>query len=161
MRTIFLIPVLAALAAPPLQAQDDQLPPQRRMALQQEVMRRFMENYRVQVALDDEQFARFEEITRQSMERRTELLRRERTLWMALQGQMRPGVAADADSLTNLMEELVAVQQQRVDDARADLARYGEFLDPVQQAQLMLSLRRLQFQIEGARMRQRGPQGMQ
>ena len=80
---------------------------------------------------------------------------------MALQGQMRPGVAADADSLEVLMEALIAVQQERVDQARADMERYSEFLDPVQQAQLMLSLRRLQFQIEGARMRQRGPPGME
>ncbi len=160
MRKILLIPALAALAVAPLQAQDDR-PPQRRMQLQQEVMHRFMENYRSQVTLDDEQFAQFEEITRQSMERRGELLRHERGLWMALQGQMRPGVAADADSLTTLMEALLAVQQERVDQARADMERYAEFLDPVQQAQLVLSLRRLQFQIEGARMRQRSPPGMQ
>ena len=160
MRTILLIPTLVALAVPQLRAQDDQ-PPQRRIVLQQEVMRRFMENYRSQVVLDEEQFARFEEITLQSMERRNVLLQRERELWMALQGQMRPGVAADADSLDGLMDALVTVQQERVDQIHADRERYAEFLDAVQQAQLMLSLRRLQFQIEGARMRQRGPPGMQ
>ncbi len=158
MRTILLIPVLAALVAQPLTAQD---PPERRQQLQQEVMRRFTENYRTQVGLDDEQFARFEETARQSMERRMEALQRERQLWMALQGQMRPGVAADADSLRTMMAALIDIQQERVDRAREEMATYGEFLTPVQQAQLMLSLRRLQFQIEGARMRQRRQPGMQ
>ena len=158
MRTILLIPVLAALVAQPLTAQD---PPERRQQLQQEVMRRFTENYRTQVGLDDEQFARFEETAQQSMERRMEALQRERQLWMALQGQMRPGVAADADSLRTMMAALIDIQQERVDRAREEMATYGEFLTPVQQAQLMLSLRRLQHQIEGARMRQRRQPAMQ
>lgn len=158
MRTILLIPAFAALAIQPVAAQE---PPARRQQLQQEVMRRFTDNYRTQVGLDDEQFARFEETARQSMERRMEALQRERQLWMALQGQMRPGVAADEDSLRTMMAALIGIQQERVDRAREEMAIYGEFLTPVQQAQLMLSLRRLQFQIEGARMRQRGRPGMQ
>lgn len=157
MRTILLIPAFAALAMQPVAAQE---PPGRRQQLQQEVMRRFTENYRVQVGLDDEQAARFEETAGQSMEHRTQALQRERELWMALQDQMRPGVAADEDSLQTLMAALIDVQQERVDRAREEMATYGEFLTPVQQAQLMLSLRRLQFQIEGARGRQRGPPGM-
>ena len=158
MRTTLLITALAALAVQQVAAQEH---PGRRQQLQQEVMRRFTENYRTQVGLDDEQFARFEETARQSMERRMEALQRERQLWMALQGQMRPGVAADADSLRTMMAALMDIQQERVDRAREEMAIYGEFLTPVQQAQLMLSLRRLQHQIEGARMRQRGPPGMQ
>ena len=158
MRTTLLITALAALAVQQVAAQEH---PGRRQQLQQEVMRRFTENYRTQVGLDDEQFARFEETARQSMERRMEALQRERQLWMALQGQMRPGVAADADSLGTMMAALIDIQQERVDRAREEMATYGEFLTPVQQAQLMLSLRRLQFQIEGARMRQRRQPGMQ
>ena len=158
MRTTLLITAFAALAVQPVAAQEA---PARRQQLQQEVMRRFTENYRTQVGLDDEQFARFEETARQSMERRMEALQRERQLWMALQGQMRPGVAADADSLGTMMAALIDIQQERVDRAREEMATYGEFLTPVQQAQLMLSLRRLQFQIEGARMRQRRQPGMQ
>lgn len=158
MRTILLIPAFAALAIQPIAAQE---PPGRRQQLQQEVMQRFTENYRTQVGLDDEQFARFEETARQSMQRRMEALQRERQLWMALQGQMRPGVAADADSLRTMMAALIDIQQARVDRAREEMTIYGEFLTPVQQAQLMLSLRRLQHQIEGARMRQRRQPGMQ
>ncbi len=156
MRTILLVPALAALTVQPLTAQE---PPERRQQLQQEVMRRFTENYRAQVGLDDEQAARFEETAQRSMEHRTTALQRERQLWMALQGQMRPGVGADEDSLRTLMAALIDIQQERVDQTREEMAAYGEFLTPVQQAQLMLSLRRLQHQIEGARMRQRGPPG--
>ena len=156
MRTILLIPAFAALAMQPVSAQE---PPERRQQLQQEVMRRFTDNYRVQVGLDEEQAARFQHTAQESMERRTEALHRERGLWMALQWQMRPGVAADEDSLRTLMAALIDVQQERVDQAREEMASYGEFLTPVQQAQLMLSMRRFQSQMEGARMRQRGPPG--
>ena len=158
MRTILLIPAFAALAMQPVSAQE---PPERRQQLQQEVMRRFNENYRVQVGLDEEQAALFEHTAQQSMEHRTQALHRERQLWMALQDQMRPGVAADEDSVRTLMAALIDVQQKRVDRAREEMVTYGEFLTPVQQAQLMLSLRRFQAQMEGARMRQRGPPGMQ
>ena len=158
MRTILLISASAMLAMQPLAAQE---PAGRRQQLQQEVMRRFVENYRVQAGLDDEQFARFAEATRHSMERRTEALQRERQLWMALQAQMRPGVAADEDSLRTMMAALIDIQQEHVDEAREEMATAAEFLTPVQQAQLMLAVRRLQSQIEGARGRHRGQPRMQ
>ena len=86
---------------------------------------------------------------------------RERQLWMALQAQMRPGVAADEDSLRTMMAALIEIQQEHVDEAREEMATAAEFLTPVQQAQLMLAVRRLQSQIEGARGRHRGQPGMQ
>ncbi len=75
---------------------------------------------------------------------------------------MRPGVAADPDSLNTLMDALIQVQADRVEQARTEQAEYAEFLTPVQRAQLTLSWRRLQGQIEQVRQRMRGrrPPGM-
>jgi len=147
MRTLLLGIAMTTLAAGPLLAQN----PPRRQQLQQQVVQRFMTNYRAQAGLNDEQFTRFQEVIQYSFQLRTESLQQERQLWMALEGQMRPGVAADADSLEALMNAIIDIQQQRVDQSRAELERYASFLDPVQRAQLTIAWRRLQMQIEGVR----------
>ena len=147
MRTLLLGIAMTTLAAGPLLAQN----PPRRQQLQQQVVQRFMTNYRAQAGLNDEQFTRFQEVIQYSFQLRTESLQQERQLWMALEGQMRPGVAADADSLEALMNVIIDIQQQRVDQSRAELERYASFLDPVQRAQLTIAWRRLQMQIEGVR----------
>lgn len=154
MRTLLLGIVITALAAGPLSAQNRA----GRQQLQQEVVQRFMMNYRSQAGLNDEQYATFQEVIRNSFQRRTASLQYERQLWLELEGQMRPGVAADADSLEMLMNAIIDVQQERVDQARAELDEYATFLDPVQRAQLTIAWRRLQMQIEGVRGRGLGVQ---
>ncbi len=120
----------------------------RRDRLQEEVIRRFMENYRSQAGLDDEQYTRFRDVAQQAFEARNAFNRRERTVWRALEGQMRPGVAADPDSVTQLLDTLVDLQGERVARVRAEQEEFATFLSPVQRAQLTLALRRLQNQIE-------------
>jgi hypothetical protein len=121
--------------------------PQRRQLLQQ-VIERLLENGRVQAGLTDEQFGRYREIARRSIATRNEIQGRERALWRALEGQMRPGVAANEDSATALMDSLVAVPEQLVDLTQAEQREYAEFLNPVQRAQLMLTHRRFQNNIQ-------------
>jgi hypothetical protein len=111
-------------------------------------MERFMENYRSQAGLTDQQFTQFRDLARQAFEERTEFNRRERALWRALEGQMRPGIAADADSLTALLDRLVNLQDERVQRARSEQQQFAQFLSPVQRAQLTLAIRRLQNQVE-------------
>jgi hypothetical protein len=147
MRTLLLGIALTTLATGQLLAQN----PPRRQQLQQQVVERFMANYRSQAGLDDEQFTRFREVIRNSFQQRTYSLQRERQLWMELEGQMRPGVAADRDSLDFLMNAILDVQAERVEQARGELEEYAAFLSPVQVAQLTLAWRRLQVQIEGVR----------
>ena len=159
MRTLLLGIALTALAAGPLLAQN----PPRRQQLQQQVVQRFMANYRSQAGLTDEQYTRFQDVIRNSFQQRTQSLQMERELWLALEAQMRPGVAADADSLNTLMNAVLDIQVERVGQARAELEEYSTFLDPVQVAQLTIAWRRLQMQIEGVRgmgMQRRQVQGV-
>ncbi len=143
----FLLALLAGVVlAGPVGAQN-QPGPQRRQLLQQ-VIERLLENGRVQAGLTDEQFGRYREIARRSIARRNEIQGRERVLWRALEGQMRPGVAADEDSATALIDSLIAVPGQLVDLMRAEQREYGEFLTPVQRAQLMLIHRRFENNIQ-------------
>lgn len=159
MRKLWLTVVLLLVGGMAAQAQQ---PGMRRQQLQQQVMTRLMENYRVQAGLDDDQFDALRRVMKESLERRAELQQRERALWVALEGQMRPGVAADADSLTRTMDSLIEIQNELVEQQRLDLQRYSEFLNPVQRAQLMLLTRRFQNnvnQIMQRRMQQGRPPG--
>lgn len=157
MRGTIMLALLLAVPATPLVAQNPQV---RRQMLQQQVVERFMANYRSQAGLSNEQYGRLADVTRESFEARAELARRERDLWFALEGQMRPGVAANADSVTTLIDRLLAVEAERLDRARAEQREFATFLNPVQRAQLTLAWRRLQMQIERVRGGQmRGPGG--
>ncbi len=135
---------LATVLAAPVQAQERPAPER----LREQVMRRFMENYRNQAGLTDEQFARFQDVARRAWETRRELEQRERALLRALEGQMRPGIAADQDSVAGLIDALIDAQAARVRHAQSDQEEYAAFLDPVQRAQLVLAWRRLERQIQ-------------
>jgi len=133
---------------------------QPRDSLQGRVMMRFLQNYRQSAELDDDQVAQLREALRQSFEGRAEVRQRERRLLVALDGQLKPGVAANRDSLTRLLDGLVEVQQQQVELARQEQARFAEFLSPVQRAILTMHFRRFQQQIERVRRPMRTPPGM-
>ena len=156
----FLVVLLVCVAAPAV-AQQPQ--PAQEEALRRQVMERFMENYRNQAGLTPEQFDRFTEIALRSFRERRQLELRQRQLVRALEGQLRPGVAADQDSLIVLLDAMTQARQELVNLGRRDLEEYATFLDPVQRAQLIVSLERFQQQIENLirrRAQQRRPQGL-
>ena len=123
-------------------------PGMRRQELQQQIVQRFMQNVRAQAGLSDDQFDRFGQVTRDSFGERAEIARRELSLWRALEGQMRPGVAAVPDSLTALMTRIIEAQEERAALTRVETGQFESFLDPVQRAEVMLAWRRLQMQID-------------
>jgi len=152
MRALTLTALLAIALTSVGQAQQGQM--RQRQRLQQQVMQRYMQSYRQQAGLSDDQFRQFTEMTGRAFSQRAELREQERALWQALEEQMRPGVAADADSLTKLMDDIVEIQNEIVETERENQEELAKFLTPVQRAQLMLSQRRLQMNIEEI-MRQR------
>ncbi len=81
---------------------------------------------------------------RRSFEERREIQRAEREAWRALEGQMRPGVAADPDSLEALIGAIVDARARSIERLRAELDEFATFLNPVQRAQLLISMERLQ-----------------
>ncbi len=158
MRALSLTMVLIVAATSVVSAQQGQM--RQRQMLQQQVMQRYMENYKQQAGLNDEQFQDFTQLTERAFNERRELQQRERVLWQALEGQMKPGVAADADSLVNLIDAIFDVQEELIETERRNQADLAEFLTPVQRAQLMLSQRRLQHNIQNVmRNRQQNMEG--
>ena len=146
MRTLCLVLFAAVVSFGPVGAQDQTI--RQRRQLQQQVIERLFQNARMQAGLTDAQFERYREIARQSIASSNAIQARERELWMALEGQMRPGVAADEDSVEVLIDSLVAIPEQRIELARANQRAYSEFLTPVQRAQLMLTHRRFENNIQ-------------
>ncbi len=146
MRALSLTMALIVAGTSVVSAQQGQM--RQRQMLQQQVMQRYMQNYKQQAGLNDKQFQDFTQLTERAYNERTELQQRERVLWQALEGQMKPGVAADADSLVNLIDAIFDVQEELIETERRNQADMAEFLTPVQRAQLMLSQRRLQHNIQ-------------
>ena len=122
--------------------------PQARQRLLQQITERFMENYRQTAGLTPDQNQKFRAIAQRSFEQRRERQQRERQLFQALEAQMRPGVAANADSVTRLLDAIVASREATVEQARNDQKDFAAFLSPVQRAQLFLQFERLQRNIE-------------
>jgi hypothetical protein len=139
--------------ASPLEAQN-QGPA--RQALVQRITQQFLENYRSQAALTPEQYQRFRIVAQRSFELRQQRQRRDQEIWRALQSQMRPGFAANPDSVSRLLDAIVSSRAGAAEQARADDKEFSTFLSPVQRAQLFLALERLQRNVERIRQRIQG-----
>lgn len=146
MRTLFIVLTAAVLGWGSVVAQDP--PVQQRRILQQQVVERLLQNVQAQTGMTEEQFDRYREIARRSIEARNEIRRRERELWRELEGEMRPGVAADEDQVLELIDALVAVGREKVELVESEQQEYAEFLTPVQRAQLLIVHRRFERNIQ-------------
>jgi hypothetical protein len=137
--------VALGLFTTPLWAQQ-QLP--RRQALIQQITERFMGNFRQQAGLTPEQYQKFRGVAQRSFQERRLRQQQEQEFWRALESQMRPGVAANPDSVTKLLDGIVAIRTANLEALRADQKEYATFLSPVQRAHLFLQFERLQRNIE-------------
>lgn len=142
---LWLLGGLTLLAWTPVGAQEPDMPPER---LRQQIMERFLMNYRQLAGLTEDQFRQFQQVALGSWQARRTLEQRERQLFRALEGQLRPGIAAQPDSVRTLLDSLLAVQETRLAQARRDQEAYAQFLSPVQRAQLVLMTARFEHQIE-------------
>ena len=151
MRTAILGVVLVFLTGP-LAAQE-QGPPARD-ALRRQVLERFMQNFIQQAGLDDEQRVEFQQTTQRQFGERVQQQRRRRQLVRALDEQMRPGVAANPDSVIALLESFVLVGEEIAATVRTHQEEYAAFLTPVQRGLFLIHYERFQRQIEGVQRRQ-------
>jgi Spy/CpxP family protein refolding chaperone len=146
MRRFVAIVALAILAAP-LAAQQPQGRPNRE-ALRQMVMERFLQTFHDQAGLTPDQDEKFRDVFRRAMQQRQEAQQQEQALWRALEGQMRPGVAANADSVNKLLDGIVAQRTAQVDLLRSENQQLAQFLSPVQRAQFAIMWEHFQQQVQ-------------
>lgn len=136
-------------------------PPPRAPALRRELEQRFAAQMREQLQLTGDQETRVRAIMSGYAERRRTLESEERALRQALNGQLRPGIAATPDSVTKLVD---AISASRVDYAKLiqdEMRELGTVLDPVQRGQLFLMrdrvLQRVRELRDASRMRGQPP----
>jgi hypothetical protein len=131
--------------------------------LRRRIEERFAQRVQEQLGLTDQQTGRLRATSREYGERRRALETRERDLRMALTGQLRPGVAADQDSVTRLTRALVELRVDYAKTWRDEMSELS-YLTPVQRAQLYLMRDRLLQRVQeirdqhgGWRRRRAGP----
>jgi Spy/CpxP family protein refolding chaperone len=151
--------ILAALPAS-LAAQQRQGRPNRE-ALRQMVIERFVQTFHDQAGLTADQDQKFRDVFRRAMQQRQDAQEHEQELWRALEAQMRPGVAANADSVNKLLDGVVAARAAQVDLLRTENQQMAQFLSPVQRAQFAIMWEHFQQQVQDImrrRMQMRGGQ---
>jgi hypothetical protein len=134
----------ALILAPPLRAQNqDPGEPERAGQLRQQVEGRFGERVKERLQLSDDQMIRLRGTARTYGARRRELAERERGIREALAEQLRPGAAANQDSVSRLTDALVGIRDAHAHALRDENREMSEYLPPVQRSQLFVMRERL------------------
>ena len=158
----FVFPGLAVLAmlGAPLAAQDSTAPGPRAPALRRLIEERFAARIQEQLGLSNEQMTKLRTTTARFGGRRRELEGRQLAMRRALALQLRPGTAANQDSVANLTDDLLAGRVAYAQTFRDELSELKTYLDPVQRAQLMAMRERLLHRAQQFRERQGEGDGM-
>ncbi|HXY20359.1 MAG TPA: hypothetical protein VEH83_10225 [Gemmatimonadales bacterium] len=126
---------------------------QRAEQLRAMIEERFAQRVKVELGLTDQQLGRLREAMRADRDRRLHLRDREVDLRRAIFDQMRPGVAANQDSLSRLQDALVQNHVARAQLEQQNERELAQFLTPVQRARLLqmrqMLLQRIQTIREG------------
>ena len=145
MRTLWgmaLVVTLVGLAMP-VQAQEPAPGRPRLEELRRRVRERFTARIRAELNLTPDQMQRLRGTVGTYAGQRRELEASQRSLREALGGQLRPGVAANPDSVARLTDELMDVRVRFAESFRSEQRELARFLDPIQRAKITLLRDRL------------------
>ncbi len=107
------------------------------------IEQRFAARVQEQLGLSNDQMTRLRATTIKFGGRRRDLEGRQITIRRALANQLRPGVAADQDSVARLTDDLLSGRVAYAQTFRDELAELKTYMTPVQRAQLMTMRERL------------------
>jgi hypothetical protein len=155
-RFVFVVVALTSLMAAPVWAQDSTAPGPRGPGLRRLIEERFAARLKEQLGLSNEQMKRLRETTGKFGGRRRELEGRQLAIRRALALQLRPGTAADQDSVAKLTDDLLSGRVAYAQTFRDESAELKEYLNPVQRAQLMALRERLLLRAQQFRDRRGG-----
>jgi len=159
-RLVWLVAFLAVGVAPVVRAQNDSAASPQAEQMRRQIEFRFGQQVQATLGLTDQQAAQLRATFQTYSQQRRAMERNERALKQALQAQLLPGVAANADSVARMTDQLLALKvtyAQTFVDENHDMARY---LSPVQRAEFQVMRERLLARIEDIR-RQRQQRMMQ
>jgi hypothetical protein len=138
--------------APVAKAQDTtEVEGPRAEALRQLIEERFAQRLTTELGLDQEQSTRVRVVLSTWAVRRRALEREERRNRQQLGAAMRPGVAANDQAVTRLVDQLVTGRVAYVQTFKDELADLAPILTPVQRAQYVLMRDRLWQRVQEIR----------
>jgi len=147
----WLVTAVVLAVAPPLRAQDSGDDSPQAARIRQQIEQRFAQQIQANLGLSDEQAVKLRATFNSYAPKRRAMEQEERAIKRGLQGQLRPGIAANADSVAKLVDRLlelkVAYAQSFVDENR----EMSTYLTPVQRAQFQVMRERLMARIEEIR----------
>lgn len=143
-RLMLAMGALLVVAPVAVEAQEQDTAAAPRSARQQ-VEERFAQRVKEELGLTDDETQKLRTVARGWFDKRRALEAEERALRQALAGQLRPGIAANSDSVTKLTQRLLDLKVTYAETYRQENRELG-FLTPVQRAQYY-SLRERLLQI--------------
>jgi hypothetical protein len=106
--------------------------------LRHQIEERFASKAQERLGLTDDQTAKLRATSQQFGTRRSELRTRGHRLREALEGQLRPGLAANQDSVAKLTDAMIELRMAQAQVARDEIKEQSKYLNPVQRAQLYI-----------------------
>lgn len=145
--TICAVILLAAGALPaPAQQQPPRMNPRAPM-LRARVEEAFLRRARQEMALNDDQAQRLGRVLEASGARRADLDEADRMARQALMSQLRPGIAANTDSVARLVDAITANRVAHAETFRGEMRELNDILSPVQRGQFLLLRDRMLNQV--------------
>lgn len=163
LRFLMTLAVVTALLTPAAHAQRPGgrgAPPPRAEALRQELEERFLERLQSQLGLSPEQETKVQAILRGFAAKRRTFEVEERELRRSLSEQLRPGIAANQDSVARVVDGLTANRVAYAQLIQGEMKELGAVLTPIQRGQLFLMREQLFMRAQELReraMKNRGP----
>ncbi|HZI75280.1 MAG TPA: Spy/CpxP family protein refolding chaperone [Gemmatimonadales bacterium] len=121
----------------------DSTPEQRPDSLHQRMGDRFAARVQHELGLTNDQAAKLRASSQTYGARRRELRSKEIALREALAAQLRPGVAANQDSVTKLTDALLDLRVSSAQTSRDEMKDMAKYLNPVQRARVLLIRERM------------------
>lgn len=130
--------------------------PDRAAMIRAQIEERFGHAVKTRLGLNDQQMERLRTVSRANEERQRDFSQREGDMFRAVMDQMKPGVGANQDSIGRMLDGIATLRVQRAQSEQQELRELGQFLNPLQRAQLLVMRQQMMSRIEAIR---RGGEG--
>jgi Spy/CpxP family protein refolding chaperone len=149
-RYLWSLALLLVPFSPALAQRADSTDPRRADSLRHRIEERFASRVQEELSLTNEQTTKLRATSQTYGTRRRELREREHRLREALSTQLRPGVAANQDSVAKLTDAMIELKLASAQVTRDEMKEVSKYLNPVQRARLFVMRERFHHRVKEA-----------
>ena len=120
----------------------------RRDSLRHQIEERFAARAQEELGLTNEQTTKLRATSQQFGTRRGELRTRGKQLREALTAQLKPGIAANPDSVAKLTDAMIELRMAEAQASRDEVKEQSKYLNPVQRARLYVMRERFAHRVK-------------